>query len=209
MAEFSMERIFRRGFGGTLDPRGRDDRMQFWIHFALVFGVLFFVQMIAQMGLSFPPIDLSGAAPADPRAAQLAAFQAMQEGMATAAYVALGLQTLAALLLLTATARRLHDRGRSGWWSLILPAAVIATGLDQARRMDAMVAQMPRLIEEMAKSGVPEGPGDIFAFPLKMQASMPGPNWPAIVAGVAMLWLAIELLRAGTAEDNRFGPPPA
>lgn len=207
MAEFSMERIFRRGFGGIADPRGRDDRMQFWIHLALVFGPLILVQLVAQMVLTFPPIDLSGASRPDPQAAQLLAFQAMQKGMVTAAYLSIGLYAFGAALLLTATARRLHDRARSGWWALVLPCAVVAAGFDQAQRMTAMAAQMPRLIEEMAKHP-PEGPREILSFSARMQATTSGPNWLAIVASMAFLLLLIELLRAGTPGDNRFGPEP-
>ena len=196
MAEFSMERIFRRGFGGIADPRGRDDRMQFWIHLVLVFGPLILVQIVAQMVLTFPPIDLSGASRPDPQAAQLLAFQAMQKGMVTAAYLSIGLYAFGAALLLTATARRLHDRARSGWWALVLPCAVVAAGFDQAQRMTVVAAQMPRLIEEMAKHP-PEGPSEILSFSARMQATTSGPNWLAIAASMAFLLLLIELCAPG------------
>ena len=206
MADFSMGRIFRRGFGGILDPRGRDDRLQFWLHLVLVFGPLIMIQIVMQIVLTFPPIDFSGAAPPDPQAAQILAFKAMQEGMAKAAFVNVGLYAFGAALLLAAAARRLHDRGRSGWWALVLPCAVVATGFDQAQRMKAMADNLPKLIEDMAQHA-PEGPADILSFSARMQATTSA-NWLAIVAGFALLALLIELLRAGTPGENDFGPEP-
>jgi uncharacterized membrane protein YhaH (DUF805 family) len=204
MADISMGQIFRRGFKGVFGPGGRDDRTQFWLFSAFVFGPILGLQVVVQMVLSFSSIDLSGAKAAAGAAALNAQFF---ETAATIGYVNLALHSIGALLLVAAAARRLHDRNRSGWWSLILPFAVVAVGLDQARRMDAMAREMGRWMSE-AQHAPPEGIGDIFAFSAKLQAAMPGPDWPAIVAGVAMLWLAIELVRAGTPGDNRYGAQP-
>ena len=204
MADVSIGRIFRRGFAGLLAPRGRDNRMQFWLFSALIFGPLVILQFAIQVILSFPSIDLSGEA-AEARTAVLDAH--FFESVAIIGTVNLILHLIGALLLVTAVARRLHDRDRSGWWSVILPFAVVAVGLDQARRAEAMTKEMARWMAETRQTP-PEGIGDVFAFPAKLQAAMPGPDWPAIVAGFAMLWLAIELVRAGTAGDNRYGPQP-
>ena len=51
MADISIGRIVRRGVAGTIDPRGRDDRVQFWIYFAIVLAPLIAVQM------AFRPTD--------------------------------------------------------------------------------------------------------------------------------------------------------
>jgi uncharacterized membrane protein YhaH (DUF805 family) len=204
VADVSIGRIFRRGFAGLFAARGRDNRMQFWLFSALVFGPLVTLQFIVQMILSFPSVDLSGGQGAIRTASLDAHFF---ESVAIIGTVNLVLHLIGALLLVTAVARRLHDRDRSGWWSLILPFAVVAVGLDQARRTEAMAKAMARWMAE-ARQTPPEGIGDVFAFPARLQAAMPGPDWPAIVAGLAMLWLAIELVRAGTAGDNRHGPRP-
>lgn len=65
MADFSIERAARRGFGGLFSAKGRDDRMQFWIFCALVFGPLIAVQFIAQIVLTIPSFDMIVAAPPD------------------------------------------------------------------------------------------------------------------------------------------------
>ncbi|WP_447761626.1 DUF805 domain-containing protein [Sphingopyxis panaciterrae] len=209
MAEISFERIFRRGFGGLLDVAGRDNRTQFWIFSALVLGPLVVIQVAAQMLLMFSSVTLEDLAAAgkNAEAAQPQMMAAMGEGMITSTYVSLGLFAFGAFLLLTAVARRLHDRGRSAWWSLILPFAVVATGIDQIRRAEWMFGHMEKFAEEMHKMGT--GPDSIFAMQMRLQqAGAPGANWAAIVAGLAMLWLAIELVRAGTDGANRFGPAP-
>ncbi|KTE28614.1 MULTISPECIES: DUF805 domain-containing protein [unclassified Sphingopyxis] len=202
MADMSMARIAKRGVVGTFDPRGRDDRLQFWLYFAMVFAPMIFVQFVAQMVLTFPTIDPSLTAEANTAAIDRKMFGAI----GTSGYLNLACHLIAAVLLLSATARRLHDRGRAGWWALIFPSAVLAAGLDQARRMDVMAGHMARMTTEMRKA--PPEPIEMLSFPAELQAAMPGPSWPAIVAGIAMLWLAIELLRAGTPGDNRFGPQP-
>lgn len=203
MADMSMARIAKRGVAGTFDPRGRDDRLQFWLYFAMVFAPMIFVQFVAQMVLTFPSIELGAmsTSPAGARASQLQQFRDMADGIVAIGYVNVVLHLVAVLLMLAAAARRLHDRGHSGWWSLIMPVAAIASGLDQARRTEAMMTAMPKIMRELK-------PEEVFEFPFKLQAAMPGPSWPAIAAGIAMLWLAIELLRAGTPRDNRFGPQP-
>lgn len=203
MADISMGQIFRHGFKGVFAPAGRDDRTQFWLFSTLVFGPLLVLQFIIQMIVSLPA-GLSAA----PARVGAAAFDAhFFETVASIGYVNLALHLIAVLLLVSAAARRLHDRNRSGWWSLILPFAVVAVGLDQARRAEVMAREMGRLMTE-TRAAPPEGIGDVFTFSAKLQAAMPGPDWPAIVAGVAMLWLAIELVRAGTPGDNRYGPQP-
>jgi uncharacterized membrane protein YhaH (DUF805 family) len=210
MADISMGRIVRRGIAGSFDPRGRDDRVQFWIYFALVFAPLIVVQMIAQVALTFPSIDLQAAMQPgyDARAVNLKAMAAMVDGMITSIYLTMALHVVAALLLLTATARRLHDRGRSGLFALILPLAAAVTGFDQARRTEHMLGMMPKLSAELVAQSGAGSPADIFALIAKMQPEASGVGWAAIVASVAMLVLVVELLRAGTPGPNRFGPQP-
>lgn len=203
MADISIGRIVRRGVTGTFDPRGRDDRIQYWFYFAMVFGLLAVVQFGIQMAWTFPTFDPSATAEANAAANDGRMFGAM----AAIGYINLALHLTGALLLLSATARRLHDRARAGWWALIFPVTVLAVGLDQARRMEVMGGSMARMMAEMRKAPPPE-PSEMFRFPARLYEGMPEPSWPAIVAGALMLWLAIELLRAGTPSENRFGSPP-
>lgn len=205
MADVSMAQIARRGVGGLFDARGRDDRMQYWLFLILVFGPLVVLQFIIQFALTIPPLDLVMATRPGVPAAGAPFLQHQFRAMVTVTYASLGLHLLGALLLLTATARRLHDRGRGGWWALALPGAVFATGLGQARRMAEMAERMPQILAEIEKKARPDF-ADLLSFPAKMEASA-GPDWPSILGGLILLWLVIELVRAGTAGPNRYGPP--
>lgn len=204
MADVSIARIARRGLRGLIDVRGRDDRTQYWLFLLLVFGPLITVQIILQMVMTFASVDLTEASKAG---ANLDAMEHQFRAMATTAYVAVALYLIGALLLLAATARRLHDRGRTGWWALALPLTLFAAGLGQARHMDDVAERAPRIMAEMQKKAEPDF-ADVMSFPAKMQASKSGPDWTAIVGGLILLWLVVELARAGTAGPNRFGPPP-
>lgn len=206
VTDFSIEQISRRGFGGIIDARGRDNRTQFWLFCALVFGPLLVAQMIVQIGLTFPSLDqLKPRSPGDAQAFART-FDAEIKGMVTSIYISIGIYLLGTLLLLTAAARRLHDRARSGWWALILPFGVFMTGLGQARRTAAMVERMPQIMAEMERH--PPTPAEMLSFPAEQFSAVGGPNWPAIVGGLILLWLLIELARAGAAGPNRFGPAP-
>ncbi len=204
MADFSIVRAACRGFGGLFDARGRDDRMQFWIYCALVFAPLIVVQMVAQVVLTFPPLDmLVKAEPNDPQFAQRL-FQYQMQGAAKAAFLNIGLFLLGAALLLTATARRLHDRGRSGWWACVLPPAILVITHSQARRTAAMVEHLPAQLAEMSR-GATVDPTELMTWAARASA---GPDWAAIGCGFVLLLLFVELVRAGTDDSNRFGAPP-
>jgi uncharacterized membrane protein YhaH (DUF805 family) len=206
MADVSMAEIARRGVGGLFDARGRDGRMQYWLFLLLIFGPLVVLQIILQFAMTMPPLDLVMATRPGTPAAGAPFLEHQLRAMVTVAYASLGLQLLGALLLLTATARRLHDRGRAGWWALALPGAVFATGLGQARRMAAMAERMPQIVAEMEAKARPDF-ADVLSLPARMQASV-GIDWPAIVGGLILLWLVVELVRGGTDGVNRYGPPP-
>ena len=206
MADFSVGRISQRGFGRLFSARGRDGRLDFWIFVALVFGPLIVLQFAMQIVLVLPSTDVVAAnAPGD-AAASRKMLESQMKGMASAAYASIGIVLIGALLLLSATARRLHDRGRAGWWALILPLGLFATGLGQARRTAEAVERMPALMEKMQRQ--PGNPASMIDWMTQANASTHGPDWPAIVAGLLLVWLAIELGRAGTDGPNRFGPAP-
>lgn len=209
MAQFSMERVFRRGFGGVFHARGRDDRMQFWIFVALVFGPLWALMVIAQMVMMFGTMfsGIAEAARSDHPATMPGQFSAeMMQTMIWTSYLTLAINALACLILTTAAARRLHDRNRSGWWAVTLPVAMVAFGIEQVRRVESTFGKMDEALDRAMAAG--GGPGDVIAMQAELQAAMPTPYWSTIVASVAMIWLVVELVRAGTPGDNRFGSPP-
>lgn len=206
MADFSIRRTARRGFGSLFSVQGRDDRMQFWIYCALVFGPLIAVQFITQIVLTFPSFDtIAAAQPGDVEAGRKI-FEGQMRGMVGAAYAAIAIVLFGALLVVSATARRLHDRGRSGWWALILPPGLFAVALGQARRVSEMTEHMPALLEKMERQ--PGNPETMVDWMAQANISTHGPDWPAIVGGLLLLWLMIELARAGTDGANHFGPAP-
>lgn len=203
MADFSIERIARRGVGSLLDPRGRDDRMQFWIFLLLIFAPILVIQIAAQTFLTLPGLDTIR----DGQSGSLDMFEYQMRGMVTASYLNIGLYVLGGILLLTAAARRLHDRGHSGWWAAVLPFCLFATGLGQAHRMAEAAERMPRLVAEMERKKIPD-PHDMVEWMTQANVTSGGPDWPAIVGGLLLLWLVVELARAGGAGPNRFGPAP-
>ncbi|WP_428679817.1 DUF805 domain-containing protein [Sphingopyxis sp.] len=207
MTDISIGRAARRGLAGLFDARGRDDRAQFWFFLLLIFGPLTIVQMVIQTVMAWPSFGASPAGDAGAVPANFAMVEGQFRAMATAAYVAAGLYLLGSLLLLTATARRLHDRGRAGWWAVMLPLATFATGQGQARRMTEIAEQAPRAFAEFEKNPSPDFSG-LWDLQVKMQAGTSGPDWTAILGGLVILWLVVELARAGAAGPNRFGPPP-
>lgn len=206
MADFSIGRTARRGFGRLFIVKGRDERMQFWIYCALVFGPLIAIQFITQIVLTFSSFDAMAAAQPGDAEAGRKIFEGQVRGMVGAAYVTIGIVMIGAMLVISATARRLHDRGRSGWWALILPPGLFAVALGQARRVSEMTEHMPALLEKMERK--PGNPATMLDWVTRANMSTHGPDWPAIVGGLLLLWLMIELVRAGTDGSNRFGPPP-
>lgn len=201
MAGISIRDIARRGFGGLFDARGSDSRTQFWIFGALVFAPLVIIQFAAQIALTFPSFEDMVAAPGE-RLAGARMFETQMQGLVTSAYVNIGLYLIGSILLLAAAARRLHDRGRSGWWALILPLGLCATGLAQAEQMAAAVRRMPAMLATM-ESQVEPDPGAMFDWVVKANAPLDGPNWLGVVGALLLLGLLIDLARAGTGAPNR------
>lgn len=207
MAEFSINHIARHGFGRLFQTHGRDSRTQFWIFGALVFGPLIVIQFATQIALTFPSLDdMAAAAPGEAQI-NTRIFEAQMRGMITSAYVNIGFYLLGALLLLTAAARRLHDRGRAGWWALILPLGLFSTGLGQAERVAEAAKRMPAMIAEMERQAAPD-PSAMFEWAVKANVPPGGSDWLAVAGGLLLFGLLIDLARAGAAGPNRFGAAP-
>lgn len=207
MAEFSIRHIARHGFDGLVHARGRDSRTQFWIFGALVFAPLIVVQFAAQIVLTFPSFDEMVAATPGEAIPHAKIFEAQMQGLVTSAYVNIGLYLLGSVLLLTAAARRLHDRGRSGWWALILPLGMFATGLGQAEQMAGAAKRMPAMLTKFEQQTAPD-PSAMFDWVVKANAPTDGPNWLAVAGALLLLGLLVDLARAGTESSNRFGSAP-
>ena len=173
MTDFPVGRISRRGFGRLFSAYGRDSRMDFWIFVAVVFGPLIVIQFVMQIVLAFPSLDaLAASTPGDVEAGRKM-FEGQIKGMVSAAYANIGILLIGALLLLSATARRLHDRGRAGWRALILPLGLFATGLGQARRTAEAAERMPALMEQIERQ--PGDPASMVSWMAQANASAQDP----------------------------------
>lgn len=197
----SVRDIARRGFGRLFDARGSDSRTQFWIFGAIVFAPLVVIQFAAQIALTFPSFDAMVAAPGEALAGARM-FETQMHGLVTSAYVNIGLYLIGSILLLTAAARRLHDRGRSGWWALILPLGLFATALGQAEQIAAAAERMPEMLATMESQARPD-PGAMFDWVIKANAPSDGPNWLGVVGALLLLGLLIDLARAGIGSQSR------
>lgn len=145
-AKVSISEHFKR----LLDFNGREDRASFWPYAALVFviimvaGMIIFVPMMAHMmqemqqfavdhpdqvtvaqGPGQYSISVHGDHPPFMTAGPMAAYLAVTFGLAILLYGA-------------AVVRRLHDRGKSGWWGL-MPLPFILYSSVQMPRMFASV----------------------------------------------------------------------
>ena len=167
------------GFTGLLRFSGRDPGRRFWPYAGAVVGGVMAVMMAAIipiMNRTFAPMDVS----LPDTSAQLMPdmtpfFTVIQIGMATII-----------LLLAAAVVRRLHDRGRRGWWGL--PPAVFA-GLG--------MTLFPGLFQSFSQ-------GTATPAALKLFGLLFANN----VLYLGSLVLLIVLLSgASQPGDNRFGPP--
>jgi len=93
--------------------------------------------------------------------------------------------SIVTILLLAASAvRRLHDRGKGGWWAL-LPVPFSITGMVLGRSTVASMSHgmNPETVRLAALNGL------LF--------------W------VALIWLVVLLAGPSEEEENRYGPPPS
>jgi len=189
----------RNGFTGLLRFSGRDSARRFWPYVAVVMALFFFAAfatMAPIMAGTFARMQAFAAEHPDqatvtrgPGSYSIEVhgnhpelmpdvtpfFTAMQVGSA-----------LAVLLLAAAVTRRLHDRGRRGWWGLP-PVVFLAVGLTLFPRFFRSTLTGEMTAESMKMFGL------IFANNMLYLASL----------GLLILLLA----GASQAGENRFGPP--
>lgn len=189
----------RNGFGGLLRFSGRDPARRFWPYAGIVIGLLFLAaaatmapimngtfarmqsfadehpdQVTVTRGPGSYSMEIHGNHP-ELMPDMTPFFAVMQIGCA-----------LVVLLLAAAVTRRLHDRGRRGWWGLP-PVIFLAGGM----------TLFPRLFQKTLG-------GDMTPDVMKLFG---------LVATNNLLYLAslvvLIILLAGASEpnENRFGPP--
>ena len=173
---------------------GRDSRRQFWPWAIFVFIVAYAAQIIAMLpwmaDMFYRSIALSQTIGAQ-KIPDQAAANAQTETMIRETMSELGdlwlpmaaIELVTIVLLAAAVSRRLHDRGRRGWWGLLpVPFAAIAL-FNAPRAGDLMMGVAPRGLDAlMLALG--------YAF------------W------IAFLILIVMLVRDGDQGPNRFGPEP-
>jgi uncharacterized membrane protein YhaH (DUF805 family) len=97
-------------------------------------------------------------------------------------FVPLILMAAFAVIVCLAMIGRLHDRGRSGWWSLVAFGPISAAAFSQWWMMEGQI-------------------GNGFESQL--------PQMTALIAPIPMFWGFVELFWLhGTLGPNRFGPDP-
>src|SRR5688572_15821657 len=136
-----------------LDFTGRDARQTFWFYVLFLFLVNIAIGMVlgfAIVGsLIRSAIDAAQAgASEDAMQAQITAH--MGEFMGGIVWYSLASNVAMSLLLAAAFVRRLHDSNSSGWWALLVLAALVAGSIVSIETMGAMQDVMA---EAMSRPG--------------------------------------------------------
>jgi uncharacterized membrane protein YhaH (DUF805 family) len=150
---------------------GRINRLQFWLgSLGVAFVVIAVTVMtLVSMAASTGPIDKSGAG--------LAPFLAV---IATGALTIAPVWLVGAWCNLALQTKRFHDRGRSGYWTLL---PLLPAGMSVSTLMGSIATGAP--LEAFAVSG------------------------PVLLSWAINLWFFIDLgCLPGTSGPNRFGDPP-
>lgn len=176
---------------------GRDTRALFWPYAALIAGLLYLGSILAALSVfaSWWP-DFQELAAQHPEnvteqsgpGSYAVEIHDLPPGLIpnmTLIILPMVILSVGAILLLAAAvARRLHDRGRSGWWGK-LPLPFLAAGY----------LLMPFLVSRFTQ----------HAFDENLIVLLFANNAVYIAA---LIYLVVQLASAGTAGDNRYGPDP-
>lgn len=192
----------RHCLGNLTNFSGRDRPRIFWPYMGLVIGLNAIVSILAAVPMALDMFErIRRFAEEHPKDALVESwpghYEVRIQGFHPELFPDLRLFMLpmAVALLVTvvlaaaAIARRLHDRGRSGWWGL-LPLPFTLFGM----------AMMPILFEgwlAAAGSNQPPNPG---LFLLLMANNL-------LHLG-ALAFLVVQLVSSGTPGPNRYGPDP-
>lgn len=188
----------RRGFGGLARFSGRDPRRRFWPYAVLVVGLVFAAlgavmswimagvfERMQKFAVEHPDQARVTSGPGS-YSIQIQGDHPELIPDLTPFLAVLGIGMAASVALLAAAiVRRLHDRGRAGYWGLApLPFIFIAFGL------------LPRLFDSISAEGQPMG---LF---LALFC-----NNMLYLASVALL--VVLLAKESDPGPNRFGAPEA
>lgn len=197
----------RHNAAGLTRFSGRDTRAQYW-PWTLIFLILNMVAagiaagpMMNHMMGRFATLFTAASrgdklAPEAVDAQMQGMMTTMTADMRTMIFVGLAINLVFVLLILAATARRLHDRGWSGWWAL-LPVPFQAAGTAMAPRMLADFTVPPRMTASGPDLPLPFDPG-LMALSMLNSLALYG----------ALGLLLYLLVTEGTRGPNRFGPDP-
>jgi uncharacterized membrane protein YhaH (DUF805 family) len=191
----------RNGFTGLLRFSGRDSAQRFWPYVGVVVGLMFVAAaatMAPIMGGAFQRMQRFAVEHPDqatvtrgPGSYSIQIHGNHPELMpdVTPFFVVMQVAcALAVVLLSAAVTRRLHDRGWRGWRGLA-PLPFLAVGM----------TLFPRLFQSTLS-------GDVTPDAMKLFGLLMANN----LLYLASLGLLVFLLAgAGSADHNRFGPPPA
>ena len=189
-----------RGFANLLNFKGRDRRGQFWpylgvvmvltiVAYAIVSPTVVYLLSQNVNGVEYAPVN--GEILIVDEQMQMEAFQ---KQIFTFMSGILGMAAVFVLvnivLLASAVARRLHDRGLSGWWAAIVPALLMLGGT---------------MFSYLLMSAPMFGDGPPAIFLLTFLAVF------ALIAlyNVSLIVLVVFLCLKGKAGPNRYGPEPA
>ncbi len=205
-----MNTYFRKlgaGFSGLLQFNGRTALHDFWPYAITIFCVFYGLTSLGGMWIGFNVAgDVYEFARENPDAVierrWPGGFEYRVEGMPidiypyfrTILFVSLIGAAVAAVLLLAAIVRRLHDTGKSGFWSLI-PVPFGAYGIFTTDQLFARFLT----VETFPSDTFPIQPF-IAEFMLGMISNL---LWLA-----SLIVLIIMLCGRGTPGPNRFGPQP-
>jgi uncharacterized membrane protein YhaH (DUF805 family) len=189
----------RHGFTGLPRFSGRDPARRFWPYVGVVIALLFiaaFAAMAPIMSGAFARMQSFAIEHPDqatvtqgPGSYSIQIHGNHPELMPDVAPFFVVMQVgcaLVVVLLAAAVTRRLHDRGRRGWWGLP-PVIFLAVGL----------ALFPRLFQSTLSGEVT--PDTMAMFGLMMANNL------LYLASLALL--VVLLAGAGQPDENRFGPP--
>ena len=188
------------GFRRVGDFQGRTPQRRFWPYVVTIVLVHVVLGTIGSFGAMAPAMSrLFNSVAAAARAAKpdgSAAYNPAAEAaftrdflgsvMGPVLWVGVMLSIVSMLLLLAITVRRLHDSGKTGWWSLLpIPGTLASYGVT--------MAMMSRMDELLTPTGMTP------AFQL-YNALLSAIYWGGI------LGLLFLVTRSSTPGDNRFGP---
>lgn len=191
----------RRGFSGLLRFSGRDPARRFWPYAGVVVGLVMastMAVMVPTMNTMFARMERFAVEHPEQatvtRGASSYAIEIrgdhpefMPDMTPFFTVVRLGVG-LAVLLLAAAVTRRLHDRGRRGWWGLP-PVLFLVIGL----------TLFPRLFHSATQGEM--GPETLKLFGLLFANNL------LYLGSLALL--VVMLVGASQKDENRYGPPEA